>query len=58
MWHGLPARDNTAKMAVPTKNQQRLNTYSATADKGVARGQAADAWGGLKIALDCVFDCK
>jgi len=26
-WHGLPARENTAKMAVPQRNQQRLNTY-------------------------------
>ena len=47
MWHGLPARDNTAKMDVPPKNQQRLNTYSATAYKGVARVQAGDAGGGV-----------
>jgi len=29
MWHGLPARENTAKMAVPPIKQLRLNTYFA-----------------------------
>jgi len=27
MWHGLPAREITAKMAVPPIKQPRLNTY-------------------------------
>ncbi len=27
MWHGLPARENTAKMAVPPGNSNWLNTY-------------------------------
>jgi len=27
MWHGLPAREITAKMAVPPIKQLRLNTY-------------------------------
>jgi len=31
MWHGLPARENTAKMAVPLIKQLRLNTYPAKA---------------------------
>ena len=31
MWHGLPARENTAKMAVPPIKQLRLNTYPAKA---------------------------
>jgi len=28
MWHGLPAREITAKMAVPPIKQLRLNTYN------------------------------
>ena len=31
MWHGLPAREITAKMAVPPIKQLRLNTYKAGA---------------------------
>jgi len=31
MWHGLPAREITAKMAVPPIKQLRLNTYPAKA---------------------------
>jgi len=31
MWHGLPAREITAKMAVPPIKQLRLNTYPQTA---------------------------
>jgi hypothetical protein len=29
MWHALPALENTAKMAVPPRNQKHLNTYKA-----------------------------
>jgi len=31
MWHGLPAREITAKMAVPPIKQLRLNTYKPKA---------------------------
>jgi len=27
LWHGLPALENTAKMAMPPRKQLRLNTY-------------------------------
>jgi len=35
MWHGLPAREITAKMAVPPIKQLRLNTYKAGNQKRI-----------------------
>jgi len=43
MWHGLPAREITAKMAVPPIKQLRLNTYPAFA--GVSKRARLSATG-------------